>query len=118
MTTIDRDTARAAGVEVSPQRDQFVRTGNGIIRVSSGRADELEVGGIKRSDVGLQIADNDDLNVLGHEFPVVAEPLGRGRAVAGSGLLIYGYTLHNAYYHTYRLHERKGPGARLSPDAA
>jgi len=68
MTTVDRQTALKAGVEVSPQRDQFVRTGNGIIRVSSGRAAELEVGGITRSDVGLQVADNDDLNVLGMNF--------------------------------------------------
>jgi aspartyl protease family protein len=68
MTTVDRQTASKAGVQVSPQRDQFVRTGNGIIRVSSGRAAELEVGGISRSDVGLQVADNDDLNVLGMNF--------------------------------------------------
>ncbi|HLO19422.1 MAG TPA: TIGR02281 family clan AA aspartic protease [Sphingomicrobium sp.] len=68
MTTIDRDTARASGVEVSPRRDEFVRTGNGIIRVSSGRADELSVGGIVRHDVGLQVADNDDLNVLGMNY--------------------------------------------------
>src|SRR3954449_2078384 len=47
-TTIDRDTAKAAGVEVSARRDQFVRTGNGIVRVASGRADELAVGGIMR----------------------------------------------------------------------
>lgn len=68
MTTIDRGTAMAAGVEVSPQRDQYVRTGNGLIRVSSGRADRLEVGGIERSDVALQVADNDDLNVLGMNY--------------------------------------------------
>jgi aspartyl protease family protein len=68
MTTVDRQTALKAGVQVSPERDQFVRTGNGIIRVSSGRAGELEVGGITRSDVGLQVADNDDLNVLGMNF--------------------------------------------------
>jgi aspartyl protease family protein len=68
MTTVDRDTALAAGVEVSPRRDQFVRTGNGIIRVSSGRAAELKVGAIERHDVGLQIADNDDLNVLGMNY--------------------------------------------------
>jgi aspartyl protease family protein len=68
MTTIDRDTAKRAGVAVSPQRDQFVRTGNGIIRVSTGRAAELTVGGIRRDDVGLQVADNDDLNVLGMNF--------------------------------------------------
>jgi aspartyl protease family protein len=68
MTTIDRDTALRAGVAVSPRRDQFVRTGNGIIRVSTGRAAELVVGGIARQDVGLQVADNDDLNVLGMNF--------------------------------------------------
>src|SRR4051812_21891175 len=68
MTTIDRETAARAGVAVSAQRDQFVRTGNGIIRVSSARADQLKVGGITRTDVGLQVADNDDLNVLGMNF--------------------------------------------------
>jgi aspartyl protease family protein len=68
MTTVDRQTALKAGVQVSPERDQFVRTGNGIIRVSSGRAAELEVGGIRRSDVGLQVAESDDLNVLGMNF--------------------------------------------------
>jgi aspartyl protease family protein len=68
MTTIDRGTAKAAGVEVSPQRDLFVRTGNGVIRVSSGRADRIKVGDIERTDLGLQVADNDDLNVLGMNF--------------------------------------------------
>jgi aspartyl protease family protein len=67
-TTIDRNTARAAGVEISSRRDQYVRTGNGIVRVASGRADELTVGGITRNDVALQIADNDDLNVLGMNY--------------------------------------------------
>ena len=67
-TTVDRDTARAAGIEVSSRRDQYVRTGNGIVRVASGRADELIVGGITRNDVALQIADNDDLNVLGMNY--------------------------------------------------
>jgi aspartyl protease family protein len=67
-TTIDRDTAKGAGVEVSARRDQFVRTGNGVIRVSSGRADELTVGGITRRNVGLEIADHDDLNVLGMNY--------------------------------------------------
>jgi aspartyl protease family protein len=68
MTTIDRETAQRAGVTISPRRDQFVRTGNGIIRVSSGRAAELTVGGITRRDVGLQVAEKDDLNVLGMNY--------------------------------------------------
>jgi len=67
-TTVDRETAEAAGVQVSRKRDQFVRTGNGVIRVAAGRADELTVGGITRHDVALEIADNDDLNVLGMNY--------------------------------------------------
>jgi len=68
MTTIDRQTANEAGVQVSPRADEYVRTGNGIIRVSTGRAAEISVGGIVRHDVGLQIAENDDLNVLGMNY--------------------------------------------------
>ena len=68
MTTIGRATALKAGVQVSPTPDQFVRTGNGIIRVSSGRARELEVGGIERRNVRLQVAPNDELNVLGMNY--------------------------------------------------
>jgi aspartyl protease family protein len=68
MTTIDRQTAREAGIPVSAQADQYVRTGNGIIRVSSGRVADLEIGGIQRRDMGIQVADHDDLNVLGMNF--------------------------------------------------
>jgi aspartyl protease family protein len=67
-TTVGRETASTTGVDVSQRRDQYVRTGNGIIRVASGRADELSVGGITRRDVALEIADNDDLNVLGMNY--------------------------------------------------
>jgi aspartyl protease family protein len=67
-TTVDRNTARVAGVEISTRRDQYVRTGNGIIRVASGRASELTIGGITRRDVALEIADHDDLNVLGMNY--------------------------------------------------
>ena len=68
-TTIDRETAQERRRQVSPRRDQFVRTGNGIIRVASGRADELD----GRRDhaaatSALEIADNDDLNVLGMNY--------------------------------------------------
>src|SRR6478672_9239983 len=30
-TTVDRDTAKAAGIDISLRRDQYVRTGNGIV---------------------------------------------------------------------------------------
>ncbi|HET6942638.1 MAG TPA: TIGR02281 family clan AA aspartic protease [Sphingomicrobium sp.] len=68
MTTIGRDTAAHVGVRVSPNRNQIVRTGNGFIRVATGQADELEVGDIKRRNLALHIADDDDLNVLGMNF--------------------------------------------------
>jgi len=68
MTTIDRDTADRAGIEVSARPDQIVRTGNGLIKVSSGRARSLEIGSIERRDVGVHVAENDDLNVLGMNF--------------------------------------------------
>ena len=68
MTTIDRATANRAGVSVSPTRDQFVRTGNGIIRVASGRAARVQVGGIRRNDMALQVSEDDNLNVLGMNF--------------------------------------------------
>jgi len=68
MTTIGRDTAAAANVEVSAARNQVVRTGNGMLRVASGRADTLAIGSIERSGVGLHVADHDDLNVLGMNY--------------------------------------------------
>jgi aspartyl protease family protein len=67
-TTVDRKTAAAAGVEISSHRDLFVRTGNGVIRVAGGRASQLTIGTITRTDVALEVADNDDLNVLGMNY--------------------------------------------------
>jgi aspartyl protease family protein len=68
MTTVGRDTAAKAGIAVSQDRNQIVRTGNGMLRVASGRAESLSVGPIERSDVGLHVAENDDLNVLGMNY--------------------------------------------------
>ena len=68
MTTIGRLTAADASVAVSTERSQVVRTGNGIVRVASGRAGTLAVGSIARADFGLHIADGDDLNVLGMNY--------------------------------------------------
>ena len=67
-TTIDRATARAAGVDIAEGRNLYVKTGNGVIRVASGSADSLTVGGIVRHNVQLEIADHDDLNVLGMSY--------------------------------------------------
>ena len=68
MTTIGRETAETAGVEVSANRGQVVRTGNGMLRVATGRAESLAIGPIERLDVGLHIADHEDLNVLGMNY--------------------------------------------------
>ena len=68
MTTIGRATAERARVQVSARPDQIVRTGNGLIRVSSGRAEILTIGPIERRDIGMHVADNADLNVLGMNF--------------------------------------------------
>ena len=68
MTTIGRATADTAEVPVSASRSQIVRTGNGMLRVATGRAEDLAVGPIQRSNVGLHIADHDDLNVLGMNY--------------------------------------------------
>ncbi len=68
MTTIGQDTARRAGVRVSSTRDQLVRTGNGIIRMSRGRADSLSVGPIEQRNVLLHVAEGENLNVLGMSF--------------------------------------------------
>ena len=68
MTTIGRATAEAAGVVVSANRTQLVRTGNGMLRVSTGRADSLSIGPIERSSVGLHVTENEDLNVLGMNY--------------------------------------------------
>lgn len=68
MTTIDRATARRAGLTINPQRDQLVRTGNGMIRVSSAIAGEVTIGAIERRRVRLHIAEMDNINVLGMNF--------------------------------------------------
>ena len=68
MTTIGRGTALRTGVAVAPGRDQMVRTGNGIIRVSTGYAEDLSIGSIDRTGVRMHVTNLEDLNVLGMNF--------------------------------------------------
>lgn len=68
MTTIGPRTAADAGIAVSASRNQLVRTGNGMVRVAVGRAGSLAIGTIERADVGLHIANGEDLNVLGMNY--------------------------------------------------
>jgi clan AA aspartic protease (TIGR02281 family) len=122
MTTIGRDTA-ARRRRPSPARDQLVRTGNGIIRVSRGARTSLEVGPIERDDVGLHVAENDDLNVLGMNFlSSLSAGASRGdgwswspdaKPVAPPASI----TLHNAYYHTLIRQENEAP-RKAPPEGA
>lgn len=68
MTTIGRKTAALAGVPVGQQRNQLVRTGNGLIRVATARAQIVALGDVERRDVRMFVADGDELNVLGMNF--------------------------------------------------
>nr|WP_283937375.1 retropepsin-like aspartic protease [Sphingomonas anseongensis] len=68
MTTIDREEAAEAGVQVSETANQIVRTGNGFVKVATGRARRLRVGTIERDNFALHVTENDDLNVLGMNF--------------------------------------------------
>jgi aspartyl protease family protein len=68
MTTIGRGTAAKANVTVGSKRDQMVLTGNGVVEVASGRAERLDIGTIRRSDVGLHVTEGDELNVLGMNY--------------------------------------------------
>ena len=69
MTTIDRDTAEAAGVAglaaprpVRPHRQRHHP------RVERPRATSSRSAGSRAATSALQVADNDDLNVLGMNF--------------------------------------------------
>ena len=68
MTTVGTQTAALTGLKINPEREQLVRTGNGLIRVGVGRADNLDVAGIERRNIGVYVASNDTLNVLGMNF--------------------------------------------------
>lgn len=68
MTTIGRGTAERTDVMISDRRNQMVRTGNGIVRVATGRAASFDIGAIERRNVGLHVADGDEFNVLGMNY--------------------------------------------------
>jgi len=68
MTTIGPQTARRAGIYVSPKADQLVRTGAGVIRVSRARADEVAIGSIERRNVAIHVARGENVNVIGMNF--------------------------------------------------
>jgi aspartyl protease family protein len=68
ITTIGRETAARAGLEMDQGPGQLVRTGNGLIRVQAARVDRLEIGPIERNRVLVHIAESDDFAVLGMNY--------------------------------------------------
>jgi aspartyl protease family protein len=68
VTTISRSIADRSGAKVAESADQIVRTGNGFIRVSRGRAQSLNIAAIERENVALHIVDGEQINVLGMNF--------------------------------------------------
>lgn len=68
VTTVGGALAAQAALEDGGEQDQMVRTGNGIVRVTSARANLISVGSIERRDQRVYIAENDDLNVIGMSF--------------------------------------------------
>ena len=69
MTTIGRDTAAHAGVRGQPRaaiRSSAPATASSACQRPG--ANSLQVGDIERDDVGVHIADDEDLNVLGMNF--------------------------------------------------
>jgi len=68
VTTVGRALAASAALDDDQGRDQLVRTGNGIVKVSAARARTIEIGTIERENQRVYVAHNDDLNVVGMSF--------------------------------------------------
>jgi aspartyl protease family protein len=68
-TSISAETARRAGIEAPSSFPVLVRTANGTVRVSRGRAERLKVGTIERRNLGVHVSEAfGDMNVLGMNF--------------------------------------------------
>lgn len=67
VTTIGRETAERVGIEPSG-RPSVVGTANGTAVVDRGRAATLKLGPIERSDVAVQIARGNTINVIGMNY--------------------------------------------------
>jgi aspartyl protease family protein len=64
VTTIGRETAERVGIAPSG-RSAMVDTANGSVLFDRGRAGTLKLGPIERSDIAVQIARGDSINVIG-----------------------------------------------------
>nr|WP_294169225.1 TIGR02281 family clan AA aspartic protease [uncultured Sphingomonas sp.] len=81
VTTVSREVADAARVETG-MRVAEVETANGIVRMRPARAEQLQMGPIRLSDVSVLVADQEGLNVLGMNVLSSLEEWGvRGRTL-------------------------------------
>jgi len=64
VTTIGRETAERVGIAPGG-RSARVETANGTVTVDRGRAETLKLGPIERSNVAVQIARGETINVVG-----------------------------------------------------
>lgn len=64
VTTVTREVAEAAGIETG-MRVAMVETANGTVQMRRARAESLEIGSIRLSDVSILVAEQEGLNVLG-----------------------------------------------------
>jgi len=67
VTTVSRDTAEVSEMPIGDEH-VIVSTANGPARATKGTADRLQVGAIVRSDLPVDINENDDVNLLGMNF--------------------------------------------------
>lgn len=67
VTTVDRDVAAAARLEMLEGARAQVQTANGAVSVGIGRGD-LTLGPVARDDFLVQVSDAKDVNVLGMNF--------------------------------------------------
>ncbi len=64
VTTVSRKVADAAGIKTG-MRVATVETANGTVQMRRARAQSLEIGSIRLSDMSILVAEQEGLNVLG-----------------------------------------------------
>ena len=114
MTTIGRETAARVGVQVSPTRNQIVRTGQRLHSCGDRkRGDAWRSATSSAHNLSVHIADGEDLNVLGMNFLSSLQRWGVEGPLADPRPLTTRDILHNVYYHTFGFDDRDSRGEAL-----
>lgn len=67
VTTVSRSAANAAGMEIGTRRATVI-TANGLTSVMQSYADRLQIGSIERTDIPVDVSEQEGLNLLGMNF--------------------------------------------------